>query len=95
MKKKMFQELIESVKEGGRIFRSEQTPSRVFKYNAVDIKKLRTGVGVSQARFAHMIGVSVNTVQNWEQGRRIPRGPARALLHVFEENPKAVVKALG
>ena len=95
MKKKMFQELIESVKEGGRIYRAEQAPSRVFKYNALDIKKLRIGVGVSQARFARMIGVSVDTVQNWEQGRRVPRGPARALLHVFEENPKAVVKALG
>ncbi|MCH7919527.1 MAG: helix-turn-helix domain-containing protein [Planctomycetes bacterium] len=95
MKTKMFEELIESVKEGGRITRGEQSPSRVFKYDALDVKKLRIKAGATQEKFAHMIGVSVDTVQNWEQGRRIPRGPARALLHVFEENPKAVVKALG
>ena len=94
MKKEQFQEMIESVKEGGRILRGQQSPSRVFKYSALDIKKLRADIGVSQEKFAHMIGVSVDTVQNWEQGRRIPRGPARALLRVFEENPKAVVKAL-
>ena len=41
-----------------------------------------------------MIGVSTGTVQNWEQGRRVPRGPARALLQVFDKSPKAVIKAL-
>jgi putative transcriptional regulator len=42
-----------------------------------------------------MIGVSKSTLQNWEQGRRHPRGPAKALLRVFEKDPKAVVRALG
>ncbi len=41
-----------------------------------------------------MIGVSVSTLQNWEQGRRQPEGPARALLKVAAENPEAVEKAL-
>ncbi len=41
-----------------------------------------------------MIGVSIDTLQNWEQGRRSPEGPARALLKVAAENPKAVAKAL-
>jgi len=42
-----------------------------------------------------MIGVSVGTLQNWEQGRRKPEGPARALLQVAAKNPKAVIEALG
>jgi putative transcriptional regulator len=42
-----------------------------------------------------MIGVSVATLQNWEQGRRRPEGPAQALLKIAEKNPKAVAEALG
>jgi len=95
MEKKMFNELVDSIKEAGKISMGKQRPSRVFRYDAVDVKKLRASVGVSQSEFAHMIGVSVDTVQNWEQGRRVPRGPARALLRVFEANPKEVVAALG
>ena len=47
-----------------------------------------------QSEFALMIGVSVGTLQNWEQGRRKPVGPARALLKVASENPEAVREAL-
>jgi putative transcriptional regulator len=51
-------------------------------------------MNVSQSEFAMMIGVSVRTLQNWEQGRRKPEGPAKALLHVASKNPKAVIEAL-
>ena len=95
MKKQMFKELTESIKEAGKIRRGQKKPSRVFKYKPLDIKRIRQHVNASQSEFAHMIGVSQKTLQNWEQGRRKPRGPARALLKVFDENPKAVVKALG
>jgi len=94
MEKKMFKELMESIKEAGKIRRGELKPSRVFKYKPVDIKKIRQRAGVSQSSFARMIGVNKRTLQNWEQGTRKPRGPAQALLRVFVENPKAVVKAL-
>ena len=90
----MFNELTQSIKEAGKIRRGQKKPSRVFRYKAVDIKKIRRKVNASQAELAHMIGVSVRTLQNWEQGRRKPRGPARALLKVFDESPKEVVKAL-
>ena len=59
------------------------------------IKAIRHGLAKSQAEFATMIGVSLNTLQNWEQGRRQPEGPARALLRVTAENPNAVANALG
>ena len=95
MNKKLFDELSKSIKEAGKIRRGRAKASRAYKYNAVDIRKLRKSVKVSQSQFARMIGVSVDTVQNWEQGRRTPRGPAMALLRIFEENPKVVVNALG
>ena len=95
MNKELFEELTKSVKEAGKIQRGEVKASRVFTYNAIDIRRLRESVKVSQSKFALMIGVSVDTVQNWEQGRRKPRGPAMALLRVFEKSPEVVVGALG
>ncbi len=95
MNRELFEDLSKSIKEAGKIRRGEVKASRVFTYSAVDIRKLRKSVKVSQSNFARMIGVSVDTVQNWEQGRRKPRGPAMALLRVFEKDPKVVVGALG
>jgi len=94
MNRQLFEDLSKSIKEAGKIRRGQIKPSRVFTYNAVDIRKLRESVNVSQSKFARMIGVSTDTVQNWEQGRRRPRGPAMALLRVFQRNPKVVVGAL-
>ncbi len=70
-------------------------PGRVIEFRPADIKSTRARLGKSQAEFAMMIGVSLSTLQNWEQGRRSPEGPARALLKVAAENPKAVAQALG
>lgn len=57
-------------------------------------KAVRRRLGKSEAQFARTIGVSVATLQNWEQGRRRPDGPARALLKAAAENPEAVAAAL-
>jgi len=94
MKKDEFDQLTESVRQAGRIRRGELRPSRVFQYRPADIKAIRLKLGRSQSEFALMIGVSVSTLQNWEQGRRSPGGPARALLKVAEHDPEAVVEAL-
>lgn len=56
---------------------------------------MRAKLGLSQADFAAAFGVSLGTVRNWEQGRRHPEGPARALLVVIDKSPKAVMGALG
>jgi putative transcriptional regulator len=95
MKKELFDDLLESVREAGRIRRGEVPPSRRFVFNPVDIKAIRDRLGKTQAEFAEMIGVSAATLRNWEQGRRTPEGPARALLRVAAENPDAVAHALG
>jgi putative transcriptional regulator len=94
MKDKDFQKLLESVKQAGEIAKGRRKPSRVAKFTAPDIKAIRRDLAVSQSQFARMIGVSVMTLQNWEQRRREPRGPARALLKVAARNPRAVMEAL-
>ena len=76
------------------IHRGEMAASRQFVFAPVDIKAIRARLDRSQDEFALMIGVSVATLRNWEQGRRSPEGPARALLQVAAENPQAVVDAL-
>ena len=94
MRKKDFDKLVQSVRQAGRIRRSEAKPSRVTEFRPVDVKEVRLRLGKSQVAFARMIGVSVATLQNWEQGRRRPEGPARALLRVAAADPKAVAAAL-
>jgi len=95
MKQKDFEELLESVREAGKILRGEMKPSREFSFTPEDVQSIRRKLKKSQDEFALMIGVSVATLRNWEQGRRQPHGPARALLKIAAENPKAVEKALG
>ena len=95
MNKEDFNELITSVKQAGKIKRGKMRASRQFEYAPADIKAIRKRLEKSQSEFALMIGVSVSTLQNWEQGRRRPEGPARALLKIATENPQAVSEALG
>jgi len=94
MNKRDFDLLVESIREAGRIRRGEIKASRVTRFASQNVRGIRQKLGVSQSQFATMIGVSVATLQNWEQGRRNPVGPARALLRVADANPKAVAAAL-
>ena len=94
MKKHEFDELIKSVREAGRIKRGQLTPSRTIRFEPDDVRRIRKGLGLSQSEFALLIGVSASTLQNWEQGRRQPEGPARALLRIAATHPKALLDAL-
>jgi putative transcriptional regulator len=94
MNDKDFQKLVESVKQMGSIMRGENIPHRRTVVGAVDVKAMRERLGLTQGEFSGMIGVSVRTLQNWEQGRREPEGPAKALLRVVEKDPQAVLSAL-
>lgn len=95
MRERDFQNLVRSVRQAGQIRRGRLKPARVFTFRPADIKSIRLKLGKSQSELALMIGVSLATLQNWEQGRRLPEGPARALLKVAADNPKAVAEALG
>lgn len=59
--------------------------------NVPAVAEIREKTGLSQARFAALLGVSVRTLQDWEQGRRAPSGAARTLLLVAHKNPKALL----
>src|SRR5689334_6140806 len=89
MKAADFTELMKSTQEAARIHRGEAKPSRQFRYTADQVKAIRAKLGKSQTDFARMIGVPTATLQNWEQGRREPRGAAAALLRVVSESPRS------
>jgi putative transcriptional regulator len=61
----------------------------------VGIAATRRRLGLSQTEFAAWFGISPGTMRNWEQGRRVPEGPARMLLRVIERDPEAVRRAIG
>lgn len=61
----------------------------------LDVKAIRSRLGLTQADFAARFGFDVRAVENWEQGRRQPERPARAFLRVIEREPEAVLRALG
>jgi len=94
VKKQVFDDLVASIKEAGEIHRGEAKASRTFVFQPEEVRAIREKLDKSQAQFAQMIGVSVATLQNWEQGRRQPEGPARALLVVASKAPEVVAKAL-
>jgi putative transcriptional regulator len=90
-----FDRLVASIRQAGKIRRGEMKPGRVFEFAPADVKSIRQRLGKSQQEFALMIGVTVTTLQDWEQGKRRPEGPARALLRVAAANPEVVSAALG
>ena len=90
MKKDVFEELAASVREGGAILRGKVKPSRSFDVAGSDIKQMRARYQLSQGEFAALLGISIGTLRNWEQGRRTPEGPARVLLQVVAKHPDAV-----
>lgn len=94
MKKELFDELLKSVKQGGAILRGEIRPSRTIKFGQPDVRSIRDRYGLSQPKFADMLGISVSTLRNWEQGRRKPEGAARILLLVAAKYPETVLEVV-
>lgn len=94
MKSKMFEELLQSVREGGAILRGQSKASRRFEIRSSGIRAIRERTSLSQSEFALLIGVSVKTIQNWEQARRQPTGPAAVLLRIIAHEPRLAVQAI-
>jgi putative transcriptional regulator len=92
--KKFFEKLLLSVEQAGEIVRGERPPSRVFYVDSAQVREIRAMTQLSQPKFAKLLQVDVGTLRNWEQGRREPTGPAKALLRAIKNNPQAVLKAL-
>ncbi|MEP6765152.1 MAG: NadS family protein [Gemmatimonadaceae bacterium] len=97
MRKDLFDELIASVKEMKAIQAGKLKPARVTRSQdllsatSIDVASLRARFKLSQAKFASLLGISVDTLQNWEQGRRKPEGPAKVLLRVAAAHPDALL----
>jgi len=90
-----FDELLESAQQMDEVVKGERAPSREFHVDATQVKVIRKATGLTQAQFAQRIGIEVATLRNWEQGRREPTGPAKALLTAIKNDPKHVLQALG
>ncbi len=95
MKKQLFDELLASVREGGAVLRGARKPSRELPVAELDVRRVRDRYGLSQEKFAALMGISVGTLRNWEQGRRRPEGSARVLLRVVARHPEAVLDVVG
>lgn len=95
MDKAVFENLLASVKQMDEIARGARKPSRARAVDVgVEVKAIRAKTRLSQVQFARLLNVDVSTLRNWEQGRRKPQGPARALLKAVDRSPKAVLSAL-
>lgn len=90
----MFNALLESVQQADGIIQGKTAPARVTEFAEPEVKAIRAKTGLSQSRFANVVGVSKRTLENWEQGRRHPTGPARALLKILDADPQHALKAL-
>jgi len=94
MRKELFDELLESVKQAAAIERGEMKPSRVFTVNKKnEVSMARAKLGLSQNKFASLLGISPATLKNWEQGRRQPTGAAKVLLKIATQHPRIVLKS--
>ena len=94
MDKTLFDDLLGSLKEDKAISKGQAAPSRRFEMTAPDAKLVREQIGLSQSEFARLMRVSVKTLQNWEQHRRTPTGPAAALLKIMSTAPELALESL-
>jgi len=91
MNDELFNELLNSVKEGASILKGNQDATRAFEVTPQSIKETRQRYNLTQEEFAQLLDVSPRTLQNWEQGRREPEGPAKVLLKVAAVHPESIL----
>lgn len=93
MKDELFAELVGSIKEAGAYLRGEQAPASVSFAAEPDPRAIRERLGLTQGQFAAALCISVNTLRDWEQGRREPSGPAMRLLQIAAKHPDIILEA--
>jgi putative transcriptional regulator len=91
MDKQHFDQLVKGVKAMKRHIAGKPVRgAKVIEMPAPDVRTIREAAKISQSQFARLIGVNLRTLQNWEQHRTQPTGPAKALLKIVASNPKAI-----
>jgi putative transcriptional regulator len=91
---KAFTEISEGLKDAAAHAKGEKSAVVEHTPEALNVRAIREKTGMSQQRFCATFGISLGTLRHWEQGLRSPRGAARVLLKVVENNPQAVIKAV-
>jgi putative transcriptional regulator len=94
MEKILFDDLVQSLKEAKAIAHGKAPASRRTTVVPPDVKAVREQIGLSQSEFARLMRVSIKTLQNWEQHRRSPTGPAAALLKIVLSAPEVALRSL-
>ena len=74
--------------------KGDKSRARIHRPEAIDVKAIREKTGMSQQRFCATFGISLGSLRHWEQGLRIPRGTARVLLKIVDNNPRAVINVI-
>ncbi|MDF1623514.1 NadS family protein [Pseudohongiella nitratireducens] len=74
--------------------KGKKTGAKIRVYTAMDVAKIRKKTKMTQKSFADAFGIPLSTLRQWEQGQRVPRGPAQALLKIIDNNAKVALKAL-
>ena len=91
MDKQHFDQLVKGVREMKRHMVGKPVRgTRTTELSTPDVRTIREAAKISQSQFAKLIGVNLRTLQDWEQQRTQPTGPARALLKIVASNPKAI-----
>jgi putative transcriptional regulator len=95
MDEQLFKDLLQGIREMKAYERGEEVPGvRVTRIEQPDPARVRSELDLSQSEFAALLGISLRTLQNWEQGHRRPSGPALQLLRVVAKHPDAVLDAV-
>jgi putative transcriptional regulator len=95
MDKANFEQLVKGINDMKRHLTGKRVRGvRTTRVEGTNIQAIRKAANLSQPRFAALIGVNLRTLQNWEQGRTRPTGPARALLKIVASNPESAIEAL-
>src|SRR3970040_783509 len=95
MDKRHFDQLVKGVREMKRHMAGKSVHgARTTSVDEPDVRAIRKAADISQSQFAKLIGVNLRTLQNWEQRRTRPTGPARALAKIVASNPKSALEAL-
>lgn len=91
---KAFEEIKAGLDDAIKHVRGAKNKVVIHKPETINVRAIRNKTGMSQQRFCATFGISLGTLRHWEQGLRAPRGAARVLLKVVDNNPKAVIKAI-
>lgn len=86
--------IIEGLADAIAYAKGDESRGRRHRFAKVDVKAVREKLSMSQDQFSKTFGISAGTLRGWEQGRRVPEGPARVLLQVIDREPEAVKRAL-